>query len=293
MGLGVERELRRGLSAFANFNYANTVHLERNRDLNIPAPVIRATDAAKRPFFGLTTGTTRPVPFFGAITLRESSARSLYRGGSFGVKYASKKVQFQASYTVATNFSNDDNERDAGGFGYENGFNLKNEYNYSNLDARHTLSGSFVYSLPWGIETSSIWVFRSALPFSATVGSDANGDRGGPDRPYSAPGTPFLRNSFRNRSRQNIDVRVLKGFKLWNETAKVQFSAEMFNILNFDNVSIGSSNFIYGAGIDAVTGNTVAPNASFARLKLATGAIDPNNTVGVPFQFQAGIRLVF
>lgn len=293
MGLGVERELRRGLSAFANFNYANTVHLQRNRDINIPAPVIRATDAAKRPFFGLTTGTTRPVPFFGAITLRESSARSLYRGASFGVKYYSKKVQFQASYTTALNYSNDDNERDAGGFGYENGFDLRNEYNYSNLDPRHTLTGSFVYSLPWGIEASSIWVFRSGLPFSATTGADSNGDRGGPDRPYSAPGVPFVRNSFRNRSRQNVDARVLKSFSLWNESSKLQFSAEMFNVLNFDNVSIGASNFVYGAGIDAVTGNTVAPNASFARVKLATGAIDPNNTVGVPFQFQAGIRLVF
>ena len=38
-GFGVEREINSSLTVGADFNYVNTVHLQRNRDLNLPLPL--------------------------------------------------------------------------------------------------------------------------------------------------------------------------------------------------------------------------------------------------------------
>ena len=47
----------------------------------------------------------------------------------------------------------------------------------------------------------------------------------------------FQRNSFRNRSVWNDDLRVLKNFKLGNYTRRIQFSAEFFNLFNVANLT--------------------------------------------------------
>src|SRR4029077_18067538 len=108
-GLGVDQEIGRGFVVSAQLNYVNTVHLERNRDYNLPAPTLRAADG--RYTFNRAN---RPLPQFGQITLRESSARSMYRGASFSTRYnASKRIQLGLQYTVAQAYSDDDNERDA------------------------------------------------------------------------------------------------------------------------------------------------------------------------------------
>src|SRR5262249_22032060 len=57
---GVEHELARGLVVDYQFNKVNTLHLERNLDMNVPASIIRPGDASQRPFFGLRSGTRRP-----------------------------------------------------------------------------------------------------------------------------------------------------------------------------------------------------------------------------------------
>lgn len=307
-GFGVEHEIARGISLFGNYTCANTIHLERNREYNVPAPMIRPTDKSQRPFFGLVSNTLqRPNTFFGSVQVRESSARSLYRAAVFGAKVSRKRYQLNAYYTLGWNYSDDDNERSSGGSDIENAFNLKNEYYYSNLDARHILGATALIHLPLGIELSNLWRMRSAYPFTPAAGSDANEDRNSGannDRAYLATGVPYKRNSFRNTAAYNSDLRVLKGFPLRRERAKIQLSAEMFNIFNFDNITIGSSNQIYGLGIDPATGTAIPPGltaagapvragAAFRRLKLADGSIDPNNTVGVPFQFQLGLRFIF
>jgi hypothetical protein len=295
--LGTEREMVRGLSLYANFNYANTVHLTRNRDYNLPVPIIRPDDKSLRPFYGLSSGVARPDPLFGAIIARESSARSLYRGGTFGAKLVRRRFQIEAHYTVSATYSDDDNERDAS-ISYDNSFNLRPEYSYSELDARHAFTAQGVIPLPWGVEVASIWKIRSGTPFTASTGADSNQnlDQAQPnptDLPYRAPGVPFARNSFRNPAFYNSDLRVLKNLRLSSERVAIQISAEIFNVFNSSNVTIGSRNRVYGLGIDPVTGNAIAPPASFGRIDLPSGQIDPNNTVGSPFQFQGGIRFSF
>ncbi|MBI3210426.1 MAG: TonB-dependent receptor [Candidatus Solibacter usitatus] len=92
VGLGFETEVTKSLLVSTQLNYVNTVHLMRNRDYNLPLPTLRATDRSQRPFYGLRSGVLRRVPSLSAMTVRESSARSMYRGATFQAQYRTKRV---------------------------------------------------------------------------------------------------------------------------------------------------------------------------------------------------------
>ena len=298
-GFGTEHSITNDWVAGVQFNYVNTVHLERNRDYNLPAPTIRAIDG--RAIFNRAN---RPLPQYGNITIKESSARSMYRGVTFNTRYRGKRFQAGGAYTLSETFSDDDNERTATGFTYQNSFNLKDEYSYSRLDARHSTSGFGLVNLPWGMTVSLTFRAHSGLPFDPSADSDLNGDgnsalpggatgTGASDRPYQSVGVPFGRNSFRNRMFKDVDLRFLKTFK-FGERTRLEFSTEMFNLFNWDNVVYDGNNLIYGPGISPTTGAVVAPNATFRQLKLPNGIFDPTNSqVGTPFQAQFGLRLFF
>ena len=74
-----------GVSAGAEYVYVKTDHLQRNVDYNLPAPTIRPTDLAQRPFFGLPapTNVARPVTTLGSVQVREASAKSEYNAAVF------------------------------------------------------------------------------------------------------------------------------------------------------------------------------------------------------------------
>lgn len=297
-GLGVESELASNFVVGIQANYVNTVHLERNRDYNLPAPFIKAGDVTQRPTYGLRTGTRRPLANLGSITARESSARSMFRGLTFSGQYRAKKLQFGAHYTVAQNYSDDDTERDATGFNYMDPSNFRQDYGYSRMDIRNQFTSYAVYQLPVGFEVSGAFRAYSGVPVNPTTGSDNNEDFGSNDRPFSAAGVPLERNSFRNRALYYNDLRVLKSFYLGNETRKLQFSAEFFNLFNLDNVVYSGANGgvfggVYGNGIDA-NGNPVPVDPRFQRLRLDDGSYDKTNTqVGNPLQVQFGLRFFF
>jgi hypothetical protein len=291
MGLGTETEWFKNFTAGIQFNYVNTVGLNRNRDYNLPAPTLRplTVDPAQRPDFGLVGGgVLRPVPTVGALTVREPSARSMYRAMSLSAQYRTKKLQFQAFYTVAQNFSDDDSERSAGGFDYMDSFNLRSEYNWSSLDIRHNFTGNTVYTLPFGFQVSGIVRARSGLPLNPRAGSDLNRDGTNNDRPYFETGVPFLRNYFRNRGFTTTDMRMLKNFNIKGDRVRLQFSVEAFNLLNVDNVFFAGTTSIYGAGMGA------APAADFMRLRDANGRyFGQNLQQGNPRQLQGGLRFFF
>jgi outer membrane receptor for ferrienterochelin and colicin len=298
-GFGVERELMTGLVVGAEFQQVKTKYLERNRNINLPVPVIRATDPAQRPFWDLVN-TPRPIASLGGITVRESTARSDFRALTLSSKYRTTRFQVDAFYTLSKSESDDDNERDATGFQHENAFDLSSEYGPANLDRRHQFQGNAVVFLPFDIVASSGFAARSGRPIEATMGSDANGDRGGPDRPFSAPGVPFRRNAFRNRAIYDVNLRLQKGIPLGQER-KLFLSAEFFNVFNFENLEYAGS---------AVTNYCAAPvpqncgfdgptNLNFLSLtdnnpsSSTFGQLLTGNTPGQPFQVQLGVRFTF
>jgi hypothetical protein len=261
--------------------------------------VIAANDQSQRPNFrnvsiaGGQATVPRPVPGLNLITLRDSSARQMYRSFVFSSQYRKRKLQIQSFYTWAENFSDDDNERDAGGFQYTDSFNLRQDYGYSNLDIRHSFVANGVYSLPWGFEAGMIGRYRTGTPWNAIANLDLNQDGNNNDRPYRAPGEVFRRNGFRNRDFKTVDLRVMKSFS-FKERFRVQLSAEMFNLFNFDNVVFAGQANIYGAGL--------RPDGSFAPIDtrfmnpfLANGQFNANTTeqLGRPLQAQFGARFFF
>jgi len=293
-GGGIERELARGLTFGVDYSQVNTFYLQRNRELNVPIPIIRATDPAQRPFFGLRSGTARPLPNLGSIQMRESTGRSVYQAGVVRVNFRRQWGQFNAFYTLSRNLSNDDNERDAGGIAYENGFNLGPEFNYSRLDRRHQFVANTVFFLPLGFEAASTMRFLSGLPIDATMGADSNEDIGGPDRPYSAAGVPFKRNAFRNEPVYNVDLRLQKGIG-FGEQRRMIFSVEFFNLFNWENVQLSGAqvtNFC-AAPVPTNCGFGAPTNANFLQIKNAAGTYLFNNNPGQVFQMQLGARLQF
>ncbi len=289
-GVGFEHQLTGNWIAGVQYQHVKAVHLQRNRDWNLPVPTVRAADG--RPVFNRAL---RPVPQQGQYTTRESNAKSLYRAMVLQTQYRSRKLTGGVFYTLSTNYSDDDNERNATGMGAMNPYDLSSEYNYSDLDARHLLSSYALYTLPWGIEVSGILRTRSALPLNAIVGSDTDGNATNNDRPYQAVGVPFKRNAFRNRGVvNNNDIRILKSFAL-RERYRIQLSAEFFNLFNLDNVVYAGQANIYGVGINATTGAAAPVDSRFRLLRNAAGDYNQPTTsqVGNPFQAQFGVRFFF
>jgi hypothetical protein len=319
---GIDHELARGWSVGAEYVYINTVHLQRNRDYNLPTPsvcpdvnssaTVVTQDFQLRPIFHLLSGATagcpsgtgfasnpaltRPVTSLGSVQARESNSRAFYRAVTMKSVYRRSKWQLQTYYTLAKNLSDDDNERDSGGQSAVNSFNLRDEYSYSNLDTRHLFLVNGLYEMPWGFTVSSLGRFRSGRPLDARAGFDVNEDTINNDRPFIAPGVPMPRNAFRDRPVYNFDMRLTKAFK-FGERYRAEVTADFFNVFNFDNVVYGTGvSRTYGIGISQLTGAAPTVDSRFQQLynpancspTLSTGAVNTSfnqscyNTVNTP-----------
>ena len=157
-----------------------------------------------------------------------------------------------------------------------------------------------LFFLPWGFDVSSAFAIRSGIPIDVGVGSDANQDRGGPDRPYSAAGVPFKRNAFRNRAVKDLSVRAQKSFKL-GDRQKIVLTAEAFNIFNFDNIQYAGSTVTNycAAPVPLDCGFSAPTNPNFLSLRdknpssSRLGQYLLNNNPGPPRQVQLGVRFQF
>jgi len=327
--VGMEQELSKGWSVGVDYAYINTVHLERDRNLNLPAPLICAgsplpagcitADLSLRPCFGVVGGgaCSQQRPIFtatglrlGDVTIRATDGRSRYNALTLRTNLHRGRFLLQAYYTLSYNYSNDDNERLASGFDHDNEFNLKPEYNFSRLDARHLFQYNTLVDLPWGFTISSLGRFRSGRPLEPLTGADTNRDNNSfSDRPFQAPGVTFLRNSFRDRRTLNVDMRVAKKFRLPREGMHLDITADFFNLFNFNNVvfvggtpSTGNATEVYGLGVNAA-GAIIPANAAFQQLKAPqfclpnaggnASCYNTRNTPGSPFTMQLGIRFQF
>lgn len=330
-GGGVERELSKGLTVGATFDYVNTVNLNRNRDIDVPTPIIRAGDMSQRPFFGLDSATpvafrqNRPITQLGNtgyLQVREPSARSLYRALTVRGQYRRSFAQFDAFYVFSKNLDDDSTERTASFSEYDNSFNLVPEYSFSRLDRRHQFVINSVIEAPFGFQFSTVGRFISGNPIDVSVSGivapagsgltnqqyanlvtlannttgDLNQDRGNfSDRPYVAPGVSLQRNIFRNQPIYNVDLRVQRDFR-FGERVTLAPTFEVFNLLRFDNVQLASTTATnYGnPGVNERTGEVLAPsNPNFLRLRDINGNYLLTNSPGAPRSIQLGVRLFF
>ncbi len=302
-GLGVEREFLAGISGGAEYVYVKTDRLQRNRELNLPAPTIRADDAAQRPFFGLPGGVPRPVTALGSVQARESTARSEYHALAFTSRARQRWGQISVNYVLSKSTSDDDNERDAGGQAAANTFDLGPEWGPARLDRRHQFNGFVLVYLPLSIDVTTSFRAYSGRPIDATLGTDTgvgNGDRINTDRPYSAPGVSFTRNSFRNEPIKEVNLRAQWKLGLTG-IRRVLFTFEAFNLFNWNNIELSGStvtnycatpipsNCGFGAPTNPNFLSLTDQNPSSARF----GQLLLNNNPGAPRQIQLGVRFQF
>lgn len=298
-GVGVEREVVRGFTLGADFTYVHTSYLQQNRDVNLPLPIVLATDPAQRPRYT----NPRPIPQLGTVQIRESTGRSLYRALTLRSKFQRSWGQFSAFYVLSSSLSDTDNEREAGGVQYADAFDTSSEYGRSNLHRRHQFTASPVFFLPWNIDFSSAIRLRSGRPFNAILNADANGDGNFNDRPFKAPGVPFERNAFDGKPVYDVDVRIQKRFQL-NENHRLTFSWEIFNIFNLENIEFGLPpnslvSSYCSSPIPADCGFLAPTNPNFLSLRenrlgnRRAGRLLTENNSGSPFQMQFGVRYQF
>lgn len=345
-GFAFEREVAKAFTVGIDYAHIKTDRIQRNRDLNIPAPLtaeqyvlfLLANNTAANFNTLFTNGTinqilqsgrsyiaintpaglnfptgsvsTRPRPTaaqqgfaLGAVQLRESSAKSLYRALTFRARYNHRRAQLNAFYTFSRSLGDDDNERDAGGVAYADPYDLRREYYRSRLDRENQFVANPIIFLPYDFEVSSAIRLRSGNPINPTSGADLNGDGVNNDRPLLVPGLTYERNFFRNRPVYDVDLRIQKGFA-FGERRRLTLSSEFFNVLNRANIIFPSPNTATSSGASGqfcsvasqLCGLSGVTNANFLRTTdPVTGAILVNNTNpgSQVFQMQVGVRFQF
>lgn len=296
-GGGVEREIMQGMTVGIDYSQVNTMYLQRNRDINLPAiSGVNAVSGRE-----VINRAARPLTSIGTIQIRDSSAHSRYRALTFRTNISKKWMRLGAFYTLSKSLSDDDNERDAGGVLYDNPFDLRPEYYLSNLDRRHQFVANPVFFLPYGFEVSSAIRLRAGTPINSRVNADLNGDGNNNERPMIVPGVRLQRNYFINRPIYDMDLRVQKGIK-FDENRRLVFTAEFFNVLNRSNLQFaGTFTTNYCANSNADCGLSGITNVNFMNLiqqlntqtnfgKLNIGGLNPGSQV---FQMQLGARFHF
>ena len=290
---GVERLLSRNLTASATFVFARGVRLSRTVNTNLLSPSVLTPQNANSlgvpdPFpqqLGrLVFSPARLSPQFDDVYQWENHASSTYDGLSLSLnRRLSNEIEFSGSYTLskAIDDASDFNEQP------ENPYLLRAERALSANDQRHRFVFSGTFDLPFGdeeqgekpsgviaklfgnIETAPILTIGSGRPISPLTGFDAN--RSGAF-PLSSRPLGFGRNSLRTGTHAQLDLRVLKFFKV-GEYGKLDFVVESFNLLNHTNVV--ALNQFYGAATSSL------PNFSMP------------NKAGIPRQLQFSVDFEF
>jgi len=105
-----------------------------------------------------------------------SSAKSLYRGATIGVrKRFSNRFQLDANYVWSEDLDDDSNERDPFSFRYYDLYNLAKEYSFSDRDEKHKFNLVTHAELPWKVDVDVRMQAHTAQPYSANPNATGTG----------------------------------------------------------------------------------------------------------------------
>jgi hypothetical protein len=238
--VGYEQQLISDYAAYADFTLSKGVHLTRFTNPN-------AGTSANPPTAGSDTVSYNDVhgvfPDLGDITDTVSSAKSLYRGVTLGVrKRMSHRFLFDANYTYSVDRDDDSNERDPFTFRYANLFNLGSEYSLSDRDEKHKFNFYTVANLPWGFDANVRIQAHSAQPITDNVNGNGTGapcsEQNSVTR-FVSDGAGGVVDCGRNHLRKDngfftFDFGLSRRFRLGERFAIVP-KLEMFNTFNNTN----------------------------------------------------------
>src|ERR1700720_2292506 len=328
---GIEREIVPGLSISASYIYSHTIGLPTAIDTNLlPAPFSTIPLANGKtinyrnwnPSAG-TAGDPDPLggtefpggvspcanpfkcfvnPFIVQNNEYASVGSAVYQGGILEIKKRfSNHFSVLGNYTYSKGFdTGTDFNSD---YGPQDPTNLGADRGLSEFDQRHKVVIAGVIDSPWtnpllaGFQLAPIFTYNSGHPFNLLAGGEVNGNNHTTnERPIGAGRDTGLGPSY-----TNFDMRLSWQHKL-GEKARMQFTAEGFNIANHTNFA--SVNNVVNPLFGIQTGPTVCPVAGTC----ATGntsfdvhgsaALSPSQPLGFTSAFpkreiQLGVRLTF
>ena len=174
----------------------------------------------------------------GTLTTVESSARSEYNGVTVGIaRRNAEDYNFEVNYTLASDRSDDDNERDPFLFRYARADRLDREWGYSDRDQRHRLNAYLLNRLPGRFIVNNRFTFTSAQPASEKCGANnaGTGERGARADRICPNGTILDRNTLRrDNAYASWDVRLARPFTV-RAGQQVEAIVEVFNVLGRNN----------------------------------------------------------
>ncbi len=237
--IGVQRQLTSTMGFDADYVYMGSRDFPRD----LPANVSYNPDTgANYPF---TEVSRRPIPYLGYVSLTFPGMRSNYHAlQSAFTKRFNRGWQASATYTLST--FRDANPRPVQWAGqtfetvpFATAPDLGGEYSLAVNDQRHRAVFNGLWSLPYGLQLSGLYLFGSGERHQTRWGTDLR-NLGGlrPNELRLRPdGVIVPRNSFVGASVQRMDLRIQRRFPLWGRSS-INGTAELFNVLN--HVNFGS-----------------------------------------------------
>lgn len=291
----IEHSFSGDLVLSVGYTHNSTWNLQRRLDRNLFPPVTNVNDPAIGNNATLITlfnaglpifPKTRPNPAIGQFSVNESTAHSKYDGMTVSLtRRFARRYQMQMNYTLARTRDDDSNERNFSRETALNPFNTKIEDAPSKQDVRHNFNVSGLVDLGRGFTASGIIITRSGFPFTPVIGTDQQNDSNDDNDRALINGRIAGRNSLRQPYFFDLDLRLLKGFRL-GETKRLDLSAEVFNVTRNGNKSFGNDSVsVYG--VPRADGSPSVPTAGQPLFAPTTARF------GGPRQVQFGARFVF
>jgi len=286
---GVTQRFTDWLIAEVSYVGSRGDNLIRPTDINYPAP---AAVVALNTTVAGAVNPVRPYQSYGAITFRETTARSRYNGLLTSTKInAGRNGSMTLNYTLSRNQTDATNDRDAVDIP-QDPKNPDRDYADARTDRRHIFNGSFTYELPFfrdgkalpkailgGWQAAGIVNISSGQPvsrilvlsdtfrrgvFADQVGDPMVGERFVNGVPYwfnpdafAPPAAGTFGNSgrapFRQPGRNQWDINLSKNFYPSTST-RLQFRAEFINA--FDQRQWAADPNVVGLDNTCTTSNT-------------------------------------
>jgi hypothetical protein len=229
----LEQQITGKVNVSLGYLHNSTWDLQRRVDRNLFAPV---SDIDGLPIFG----SDRPNPSIGRLLVNESNAHSSYNGFLLTSNFQlSRRTQVMANYTLARARDDDSNQ---GPFSIDSAvdpFNLEAERAYSAFDVRHSFNLSAIVNLPLGFKVNPALIARSGLPYTPIVGLDLQNDANDWNDRASLSGSMVSRNSARQPSFANLDIRFVKDITLRGEGHHLDLFLDVFNVTGGQNLNFG------------------------------------------------------
>ena len=272
---GLEQEIKPQLTLSGGYLHNSTWRLQRRLDHNLNPPI---STAEGLPIFP----STRPNSAIGRLLINESSAHSNYDGLLLSaVSQISRRSQLTINYTLSQTHDDDSN---IGPYSIDaalSPFDLQGERAFSSQDIRHVLNVSAILNLPLGFKCNPMFLARSGHPYTPIIGFDTQHDANDWNDRALINGVTAGRNSERQPTFSNLDLRVVKDFTLHGTGHHLDLFMDVFNLA-------GSSNRNFGVDAVGLYGTASLPVASAGQALFA-----PDLTrVGGPRAIQFTARLV-